>query len=381
MVSSAPRARAPPSDDESAPDVRESPLEVRPPTPDSLCIETPLASLDEPITPTRKFFVRNHFATPTVDVERWRLRVEGEVDRPLHLRYDELRGLPHTEVEALLECAGNSRSSVRPPPEGVRWRNGAVGAARWTGVPLHVLLDRAGVRPGAVEVLFEGLDTGTEPGVAKELRFAMSIPVAKAGHRDTLVVTEMNGRPLTARHGFPARVVVPGWYGMASVKWLDRVVVLREPFRGHFRSRAYAFIPEGEAAEAVHRPVTEVRVKSLTTWPKEGAVLVVGAHRLRGVAWSGAARIVRVEVSLGGLSDPHEETSWHAATFSPSEAEAPWSWTHWEYEGEFTRPGFYVIRVRATDERGNVQPVEAKWNYRGLANNSIHQVPVEVRRG
>jgi DMSO/TMAO reductase YedYZ molybdopterin-dependent catalytic subunit len=361
------------------PDVRNSPLEVRPPTADALCIETPLASLETPITPTSHFFVRNHFAVPHVELDHWRLAIEGEVERPLLLTYDDLRALPHRPLKALLECAGNSRSSVRPHPEGVLWRNGAVSTAEWAGTPLRGVLESARVKPGAIEVMFEGLDHGKEPGVGAEINFGMSITLDKAIDPDTLLVDEMNGRPLAPRHGFPVRAIVPGWYGMASVKWLSRIVVLRHPYQGYFRARAYAYIPEGEAAEAPHRPVTTVRVKSLVTWPKEGSVLKPGPHRIRGVAWSGVGRIARIEVSVGGLRESLEEETWHPATIVG--AEAPHTWTHWEYRREIRRPGFYVVRVRATDEKGNVQPIEAKWNFRGLANNSVHQVPVEIRSG
>jgi DMSO/TMAO reductase YedYZ molybdopterin-dependent catalytic subunit len=359
------------------PDVRNSPLEVRPPTPDALCIETPLASLETPVTPVSQFFVRNHFAVPQVDLEDWRLAIEGHVERPRLLTYEEIRGLPHRPLRALIECAGNSRSSVRPHPEGVLWRNGAVSTGEWVGTPLRDLLELAKVRPGAVEVLLEGLDHGKEPGLDREIHFGMSITTEKAMDPDTLLVDEMNGNPLSPRHGFPLRAIVPGWYGMASVKWLSRIVVLHRPFDGYFRTRAYAFIPEGEAADAPHRPVSAVRVKSLVTWPKEGSVLSTGLHRIRGVAWSGVGRIVRVEVSVGGMKDPLEEETWHSAVLT--DADSPYSWSHWEYPRELDRAGFYVIRVRATDEKGNVQPPEAKWNFRGLANNSVHQVPVEVR--
>ncbi len=358
-------------------EVRNSPLEVRPPTPDALCIESPLASLETAVTPTSHFFVRNHFAVPHIDLRDWRLAIEGEVDRPLLLTYEEIRNLPHRPLRALIECAGNSRSSVRPHPEGVLWRNGAVGTAEWVGTPLRDLLERAKIRPGAVEVLFEGLDHGKEPGLDAEISYGMSITADKALDPDTLLVDEMNGQPLSARHGFPLRAIVPGWYGMASVKWLSRIVVLQQPFEGYFRTRAYAFISEGESAEARHRPVTSVRVKSLVTWPKEGSVLAPGAHRIRGVAWSGVGRIARVEVSIGGLRESLEEETWLPAVLS--EPESRHAWTHWEFARELTRPGFYVIRARATDEKGNTQPLEAKWNFRGLGNNSVHQVPLEVR--
>jgi len=379
MSSTPARPPRPSSETNGEPDVRNSPLEVRPPTADALCIETPLASLETPVTPTSHFFVRNHFAVPHIELEHWRLAIEGEVDHPLLLTFEDLRALPHQPLRALLECAGNSRSSVRPHPEGVLWRNGAVSTAEWAGIPLRGLLERAGVRPGSVEVLFEGLDHGKEPGIDKEISYAMSITLEKAMDPATILADEMNGAPLAPRHGFPVRAIVPGWYGMASVKWLSRIVVLRQPFQGYFRTRAYAIIPEGEGADAPHRPVTAVRVKSLVTWPKEGSVLVVGDHRIRGVAWSGAGRITRVEVSVGGLKESLEEETWHPAELHAADSDH--AWAHWEHRRKISRPGFYVIRARATDEKGNVQPIEAKWNFRGLANNSVHQVPVEFRRG
>jgi|HubBroStandDraft_1064217.scaffolds.fasta_scaffold04188_4 DMSO/TMAO reductase YedYZ molybdopterin-dependent catalytic subunit len=357
--------------------VPEPPREVPSPRADALCIESPLSALDAEFTSTPDFFVRNHFPIPQVDLADWRLRVEGDVEQSLALSYPEFLALHHEHVDALMECAGNSRSSVRPRPEGVLWRNGAVGTASWDGVPLHTVLERAGVRPGSVEVMFEGADRGLEPGVDREIGFAMSITLTKAMDPATLLADRMNGQPLSARHGFPVRAVVPGWYGMASVKWLTRIVVLRHPFQGHFRARAYAYIPEGEAADAAHRPVTSVQVKSLFTWPGEGDVLPSGQHRVRGVAWSGGVAIDRVEVSSSSMSESPEREIWHPATLFPGET--TFVWTHWEYDCDLRRPGFYVLRVRAIDAQGNAQPMIADWNFNGLGNNPVHAVPVEIR--
>ena len=278
-------------------DPRFLPLEVRAPTPDARCLEASLSSLDEEITPTNRFFIRSHFAVPRIDPANWRLVIDGEVERPLTLTLADLQELPHRDLTSVLECAGNSRVSVRPKAEGVLWGHGAVSAARWRGVPLRAVLETAGVRPSAIEAVMEGADSGHEPGVADELRYAMSIFVGKAFDEHTLLVDQMNGEPLSASHGFPVRAIVPGWYGMASVKWLTRIIVTEKPFQGYFRSRAYAYIREGESSDAPKPPVTSVRVKSLVTWPKEGQVLAPGPHRLRGVAWSGEASILRVDVS------------------------------------------------------------------------------------
>ncbi|HEV2317711.1 MAG TPA: sulfite oxidase [Thermoplasmata archaeon] len=339
-------------------------------------MESPLSSLETPITPTSQFFIRSHFATPSIDLENWRLSVDGHVEHPLHLTRAQLLAMEHRRVPALLECAGNSRALVRPRAEGVLWRNGAVGTAEWGGVPLAHVLELAGARAGAVEVVFEGLDRGHEPGVDGELGFAMSITMAKARDPDTLLADEMNGRPLGASHGFPLRSVVPDWYGMASVKWLSHIRVVDRPFTGFYRSRAYAFIPEGDPAETPKTPVTVVRVKSIVTWPREGQQLPVGTHRIRGAAWSGAGRILRVEVSTGGDHGATDPRSWHLASLSADAG--PHSWVHWEFEWTVERPGFYVIRARASDASGNIQPVLSEWNFRGVASNSLHEVPVEV---
>ncbi len=356
-------------------DPRFLPLEIRAPTPDARCVEASLSSLTEEITPTNRFFLRSHFAVPSLTRDEWRLVIDGEVEHPTSLTYDDLQAIPHRDLVATLECAGNSRSTVRPKPEGVLWGHGAVSTGRWCGVPLWVVLERAGLRPTAREILLEGADRGHEPGHEGELSYAMSIELEKALHPDTLLVDRMNGEPLSPNHGFPARAIVPGYYGMASVKWLTRIEVLDHPFRGFFRDRAYVYIREGQRAEEPRPPATAVRVKSLITWPREGQVLSSGPHLIRGVAWSGHAAIERVEVSVSPTTGSGEV--WRSARLVPGSTRH--SWTHWDLLCDVPNPGFYVIRARATDEIGNCQPVLAEWNFRGLGNNSVHCVPVEVR--
>ena len=358
-------------------DPRFLPLEVRAPTPDSRCVEASLSSLVDETTPTNRFFIRSHFAVPRLTREDWRLSIEGEVEHPTVLTYEDLQGLPHRDLVATLECAGNSRLTVRPKPEGVLWGHGAVSTGHWRGVPLWMVLERAGLRSSVAEIVLQGADRGSEPGVEGELRYEMSVDLAKALHPDTLLVDQMNGEPLTPHHGFPVRVVVPGYYGMASVKWLVRIEALDHPFRGYFRDRAYAYIREGQRTGEPRPPATTMRVKSLVTWPREGQVLATGPHVIRGAAWSGETPIIRVDVSVS----PHHGGGevWRTARLFPGSTRH--AWTHWEFLCEVSEPGFYIIRSRATDENGNTQPVEADWNFRGLGNNSIHCVPVEVRPG
>ena len=205
---------------------------IRQRNPDNL--EFPFATLDHFITPNERFYVRNHFAYPNLDVRTWRLRVEGAVRQTLQLSYEELRRLPLRTVTATLEFAGNGRSFLTPASRGVQWQLGAVSNAEWTGVPLAAVLERAGLRDAAIDVVLEGADRGPAPNepTLGMIHFGRSLPVAKARQQDVLLAYRMNGADLPVAHGFPVRTVVPGWYGMASVKWLTRIIVTDRPFDG-----------------------------------------------------------------------------------------------------------------------------------------------------
>jgi DMSO/TMAO reductase YedYZ molybdopterin-dependent catalytic subunit len=370
------RPNPPPATEPGAPTATPKPLTVV--TTEPYCAETPLPELDSWVTPTEKFFVRSHFAVPTVDIDSWRLVVDGEVDHPLRVSFADLMRERARTVVTTMECAGNSRSSVYPPAEGVRWRHGALGTARWTGVSLWDILAKADIRPAAIEAVFEGADHGREPSVPEELTYAMSVPVVKAEHPDTILAFEMNGEPLTPSHGFPVRVIVPGWYGMASVKWVTRISLIDHSFRGYYRTRPYTFIHEGDDPNVLRKPVTSLQVKSVITWPAEGATVPPGRLVVRGAAWSGDVAVSRVEVAVGLPNDSGGEAAWRTATIVGPQT--PHAWVRWEVEIELARPGYFVLRSRATDERGDTQPLRADWNFRGVANNSMHAVPLIVRR-
>jgi DMSO/TMAO reductase YedYZ molybdopterin-dependent catalytic subunit len=311
--------------------------------------ETPLEDVRSWVTPTRLFFVRNHFDVPVLDVATWRLRVEGRVERPLALTYDELSGLPERTVFATVECAGNGRSFLQQRAAGVQWGAGAIGHAEWTGVPLRLVLQRAGVRPDAVEVLFEGGDCGTEPDHPAPMHFARSLPLAKALDPDTLLVLRMNGELLDANHGYPLRLFVPGWYGVASVKWLQRIELIDHAFTGYFQSVKYT-------VERHARGVTEtvvvgaMAVKSEIIRPATGTTVGVGTNRIFGVAWAGEEAVARVELSTDGGE------SWSDAELLGPRA--PYSWTLWEYLWEVAQPGDYRLISRAISITGQVQPSE-----------------------
>jgi DMSO/TMAO reductase YedYZ molybdopterin-dependent catalytic subunit len=220
-------------------------------------------------------------------------------------------------------------------------------------------------------VRFEGADQGQEYGSSGETRFAMSLPMEKALDDDTLLAYEINGKPLTPEHGYPLRLLVPGWFGMASVKWLTRISVLDHPFQGYHQSSYYVFLDEGKDDGVPKERVSWMRVKSLITWPRRGEVLEPGIHQVRGVAWSGHGAVDRLEVTTDGGQ------AWHPAELG--KLHSPYSWRSWQYRWEAREAGHFLIRARATDVAGNVQPVQARWNFRGFANNSIHAVPVIVQ--
>jgi DMSO/TMAO reductase YedYZ molybdopterin-dependent catalytic subunit len=327
--------------------------------------------MDGALTPTNQFFVRNHFPIPAIDASHWKLSVSGEVDHPISFTYRELKSLPAGNLTCLLECAGNSRAAVQPPVEGLLWDHGGVSNARWGGVPVHALLERAGLRSGAQEVLFEGADGGKERGADTVTHYAMSLPMDRAMHPDTLLAYEMNGHPLTAEHGFPLRLVTPGWYGMTSVKWLTSIRVIDFAFEGFHQSHYYVFQEAGPANGTAAKRVTGMRVKSLITAPGRGEALPAGVNTIRGVAWSGTGPVLQVEVSVDSGQ------TWRQARVQASPSS--YSWQQWEYRWEVDHPGYYLLRARATDAEGNTQPEQAPWNFRGFANNSIHVVPVQVR--
>lgn len=325
-------------------------------------------TLVEEITPTSGFFRRSNFDWPELSSERHQIVVDGAVVRPLLLSLAELRDLPWRRFTATMECAGNDRLGMAPLPAGELWQGGAVSTAEWAGVPLAAVLERAGVQPEVLEILLEGADSGTPADAPGGARFARSLPLGKAFDPDTLLALEMNGEPLPRAHGGPLRLVVPGWYGMASVKWVGRITALTEPFAGYFQRDRYVYRFPGEPAEP---PVTEMEVKSIITTPLAGEVVPLGRCTVRGWAWSGRGAIERVEVAIGG-GDVWQPAHLHAPA-------SPHAWCGWEYDWEVAEAGRQVLRSRAWDAAGNVQPAAARWNELGYANNGIRQIVLTAR--
>ncbi|MFI8521775.1 sulfite oxidase [Streptomyces sp. NPDC085481] len=343
-------------------------------TTDPYNAETPSAALTEPVTPAGALFVRDHFGVPRTAPDAWRLRIEGAVRTPYTLGYDELAALPHRELEVVLECAGNGRGTMTPRPPGLPWGQRAVGCARFAGVPFGSVAERAGVDPAAVEFVFTGADSGSVHG--RPAAFERSLPLPVALHPDTLLATHLGGAPLTPEHGAPVRLVVPGRYAVADVKWLVGVRAVTVPFAGVFQTEEYVYV---DARGTPEGPVTALRVKSLITAPEPDEDLRRGrATVVRGRAWSGeGVPVRRVEVRAVPEDEPEAESAgWQDADLeAPS---GPYAWTGWSYRWTPRSPGRYRVLARATDAHGATQPDQAPWNAHGYGCNTVAAVDVVV---
>jgi DMSO/TMAO reductase YedYZ molybdopterin-dependent catalytic subunit/rhodanese-related sulfurtransferase/glyoxylase-like metal-dependent hydrolase (beta-lactamase superfamily II) len=317
------------------------------------------------VMPNARFYVRNHFPAAEIDASAWALDVTGLVERPLTLSLRELSRMPAETRVVTLECAGNGRFSLDPPVAGEPWRLGAVSTAEWTGVPLTEVLDRAGRLPAAREVVFRGADCGVVEGRPGEVHFERSLALDTARESQALLAYAMNGEALPLQHGYPVRLVVPSWYGVASVKWLTAIELADRPFHGYFQTDKYWYEPDGAPRE----PVTLQRARAVITDPGEGEKLPPGEITVRGVAWSGAAPIARVEVSIN-------EGPWHEARLIGGRHRHSWQW--WELLTSLAQPGKNSIRARATDLAGRTQPGKPEWNRHGYGNNAVQKVLVQV---
>lgn len=326
-----------------------------------LCAETPVSALQHAVTPPESVYVRSNFATPPLHAG-WQLSVTGAVDTPLVWSVAEVAAFPPHTVVATMECAGNGRLGMDPVPPGEPWTFGAVSTTRWTGVSLRTLLASAGVSPEAQEVVAIGADTGPRDDADGAVRFERALPMEVALHPDTLVVTHMDGALLTPDHGAPLRLMVPNWYGMASVKWLTAFDVRTTPFTGYFQTQRYVYEVDG-----TRTPVTRALVKSMIVSPAPNGVTAC-ATTLQGWAWSGCGAITRVEVAVGEV--------WHEATLG--EPASPYAWT--PFALPVTLPaGEVVLRSRATDASGAVQPERIVWNSLGYGNNAVRATTVVAR--
>jgi DMSO/TMAO reductase YedYZ molybdopterin-dependent catalytic subunit len=335
-------------------------------------LETPLHLLTSWITPNDAFYIRSHFYTPPIDEHTWTLQVDGAVATPLSLTLDAIRRMPSRDVPVTLECAGNGRGNHVPPVAGVQWRKGAVGNARWTGVPLVDVLRKAGVKSSAKFIWLDGADTG----LGRAPDFIRSVPIDKAIRGDVLLAYEMNGEPLPLAHGFPLRLIVPGWEGAYSVKWLNHITASDHDHPGPFVAASYRVprrpVPPGTVVNAADTvPIRGLVVKSIITSPIDGAALMPGrATTISGFAWSGEYAIRTVDVSIDG------GRSWATARLGADQA--PYAWRQFTLPWRPDEPGSRVLLSRATDVRGRRQPLAADWNPGGYLFNAVDQVRVNV---
>lgn len=322
------------------------------------------------LTPAGLHYLLIHFDIPAIDPGTWQLRLGGAaLKHPRALSLEEIRSRPRQTIPVTLECAGNARGRLHPRPVSQPWMLEAIGTAEWSGTALGPMLEDAGLARDAVDVVFTGGDRGVQGG--EEQDYARSLSVADALRPEVLLAYEMNGEPLPPQHGYPLRLIVPGWYGMASVKWLASIEVLNQAFGGYQQKAAYRYQRD---ADDPGMPVARIRVRALMIPPgipdfySRRRLADRGRVRLAGRSWSGAGAVERVQVGVDGR--------WADATLASPVGE--FAWRGWSFDWD-ADPGDHELSVRATDSTGDVQPLEQEWNYQGMGNNLVQRTVVTVR--
>jgi sulfite oxidase len=337
-------------------------------------LETPVRYFDSYLTPVDAFFVRQHLPRPAaIDPAAYKLTVNGMVSKPVELSLADLKKLPQSTVPAVLECTGNGRGFYSPKVPGIQWSRGAIGNAEWSGPRVSDILKLAGASSSAAFLETDGADTG----VAKTPDFVRSLPMKKALHPATLLALNMNGQPLPDIHGFPARLLVPGWDGTSSVKWVIRLSAAAEANKGFFMNPGYRYpkyaLPPGTPARPAELEVIEgMPVKSTITAPEDQSKAALGPMTIRGFAWAGEQSIERVDVSTDGGS------RWREARLTG--AKLPFAWRLWQIDWQPADPGYYTILSRATDSAGRVQPIVSPWNPSGYLWNAIDRVGITLEK-
>ena len=329
-----------------------------------------LEMLRHDVTPVGAHYILTHFDVPAMNPDTYQLSFADGFDAPYSLDLDDIRALPRVDMPVTMECAGNGRRHVSPRSKSMPWGGEAVGTALWGGTPLAPLIRRASPATGSVDVVFSAPDRGLDKGA--EHNFARSLTLEQIEALDVLLVYEMNNQPLLPQHGAPLRLIVPGWYGMASVKWLTRIDAIQARFQGHQQVVSYCFRDQTGIAGT---PVTSLRVRALMVppgvpdWTSRMRYVAAGPVRIEGRAWSGGGvPIQEVEFSSGG--------AWHKAQLSPPAGR--YAWSHWQYDWQ-AEPGEHVLHCRARDANGVQQPLSAPFDIGGLGNNAVQSVPVVVR--
>jgi sulfite oxidase len=345
-----------------------------------LVAETPEHLLDDDTTPTSKFFIRNNGQTPAMpsDPDAWKLTIDGEVNKPLEITLGELKKRQAKTFRMVLECGGNGRSFFAPQARGNQWTNGGAGCAEWTGIALGDVLRAAGLKPSAVYTANFGTDVHLS-GDATKQTLSRGVPIKKALDPQSMLVWAMNGKPLENIHGAPLRLVIPGWPGSASHKWLSKITVRDKVHDGQgmlgtsYRVAIKPMVPGGKADDSNFKILESMPVRGIVTSPANGTRYPAGtkAVKLRGAAWAGDLDVQRVDVSIDFGA------TWQRTFLAP--ARNRYDWRRWT--GSVTLPGdgYYEVWARATDTNGRMQPhIAGTWNPQGYGGNPMHRIAVLV---
>ncbi|QCJ42939.1 sulfite oxidase [Bacillus sp. S3] len=329
--------------------------------------ETPIHFLEDHETPIPLSFRRNHFPYPEPPIQPFYLTITGAVKKPLAFQYNQITSMPTKTIMVLLECSGNKRAHFSPKVFGEQWTGGAMSQGRWTGVPLSFLLSITGLNAGAREIVFQGEDSGIK--IKQQQYFERSLPLAKAIDPNVIIAWEHNQKPLSLKHGFPYRLIVPGWYGMASVKWLKTIRVIHHHFSGPFQTDDYVYYPYNDHNKDSF-PVTTNQINSVVQQPLDRQILIPGEHKISGLAWTGEGVITAVEISVDNGD------TWKSAVIQDKPQK--YQWVKWSHSHIFEKKQVYTIKVRAFDSNGLSQPDQAFWNRKGYGFNEISQIKILI---
>jgi DMSO/TMAO reductase YedYZ molybdopterin-dependent catalytic subunit len=331
--------------------------------------ETPIHHVFDDIVSDQLFYRRNHFSYPGFASSFYFLPIEGQVYTPRVFSLQEIYSMPSKTIKVVLECSGDKREYFKPSVFGEQWGKGAISQGVWKGVSLRTLLEYTGLLDHAKEIVFEGYDNGQRPDSNKLYNFSRSLPIEKALDLDTIIAYEYNNQPIPFKHGFPLRLIVPEWYAMASVKWIRKIIVSDKEFNGPFQAVDYVYYPNQEN-DNEKVPVTTINVNSTIQYPLNMQLLHTGTYVINGIAWTGEGQISKVEISIDG-----GQTWNNCKLISSAEKHA---WVRWNYPWNAHKKGEYSIKSKASDSKGNVQPLEPIWNRKGYGYNAIDHIKVKV---
>lgn len=326
--------------------------------------ETPIHFIpaNQPVSESL-FYRRNHFPYPILTPDAFTLKISGSVKKTYIIGYSDLLQLPSKSSSVLIECSGNKRAFFNEKVFGEQWESGAMSEGVWRGIPLATLLKYSGIKEGAKEIAFRGRDSGIKN--KQSASFERSLEISKALDPEVMIAYEYNGKPLSHKHGFPFRLIVPNWYGMASVKWLAEINVIDNNFTGPFQTDDYIYYYGNGATE----PVTENNVNSTIQQPLDNQILPAGEYIIKGIAWTGSGLVDKVELSF------NKGEIWESATLT--QLPKPHKTVEWKFSKNLQAGKEYYISVRATDSSGRIQPTESIWNKKGYGYNGIMNIQVK----